>query len=181
MLWSVHFIYTHYWLFTPISRIKGWVSVVLGTIAGWWRLIRDSVKTLHLPCPAQAAGCWLYLCKYMQITFPTLRWPSLSASCGSAGENIIHQSKLHQFGRYSTSILKMQNSDDCIKFQSSESGVLRQMSKHNSSDRNCTGPWLTYILIMGYVSYTYNTLQMMNDLFGDLQICGWSDYWKVLR
>ena len=105
----------------------------------------------------------------MQITFPTLRWPSLSASCGSAGENIIHQSKLHQFGRYSTSILKMQNSDDCIKFQSSESGVLRQMSKHNSSDRNCTGPWLTYILIMGYVSYTYNTLQMMNDLFGDLK------------
>ena len=105
----------------------------------------------------------------MQITFPTLRWPSLSASCGSAGENIIHQSKLHQFGRYSTSILKMQNSDDCIKFQSSESGVLRQMSKHNSSDRNCTGPWLTYILIMEYVSYTYNTLQMMNDLFGDLK------------
>ena len=87
----------------------------------------------------------------------------------AAGENIIHQSKLHQFGRYSTSILKMQNSDDCIKFQSSESGVLRQMSKHNSSDRNCTGPWLTYILIMGYVSYTYNTLQMMNDLFGDLK------------
>ena len=127
------------------------------------------MNTLHQPSPAQAAGCWLYLCKYMQITFPTLRWPSLSASCGSAGENIIHQSKLHQFGRYSTSILKMQNSDDCIKFQSSESGVLRQMSKHNSSDRNCTGPWLTYILIMGYVSYTYNTLQMMNDLFGDLK------------
>lgn len=178
MLWSVHFIYTHYWLFTPISRIKGWVSVVLGTIA---RVMDINPGLREHFTPAQAAGCWLYLCKYMQITFPTLRWPSLSASCGSAGENIIHQSKLHQFGRYSTSILKMQNSDDCIKFQSSESGVLRQMSKHNSSDRNCTGPWLTYILIMGYVSYTYNTLQMMNDLFGDLQICGWSDYWKVLR
>ena len=28
----------------------------------------------------------------------------------------------------------------------------------------------------------YHTLvQIMNDLFGDLQIYGWSDYWKVLR
>ena len=86
------------------------------------------------------------------------------------GRGKYHSSiKATPIGWYSTSILKMQNSDDCIKFQSSESGVLRQMSKHNSSDRNCTGPWLTYILIMGYVSYTYNTLQMMNDLFGDLK------------